>query len=128
MSEKSLDLTPDIPDTVVRLRIQRRREIVPHSLLRYPITSCPIRRRGAVEAFKGLAFADTDCPECPYCVGRAMPNRIPTEVRCIGHFPKLALKDDTIIRQFGGRVPEREASWQMRPTGIGDTNREADPF
>lgn len=95
---------------------------------RYYITSCPIRRRGAVEAFKGLAFADTDCPDCPYCVGRTMPQGIPTEVRCIGHFPKLALKDHAIIRQFGGGVPEREASWQMRPSGIGVTNREPDPF
>jgi hypothetical protein len=70
------------------------------------IRECPIRRRGSVEKFKGLAFADRDCPKCPFCTGRTE-----TIVKCIGHFPKLALVDDEIVHRFGGNITRRKPSW-----------------
>jgi hypothetical protein len=86
------------------------------------VIPCPIQRRGKLENFKGIAFAELDCPQCPFCVKRTK-----TTVSCIGHFPKLALKDDQIVRQFGGSIRNEELL-STSPLGEQMSNREPDPF
>lgn len=85
------------------------------------VTPCPIRRRGTVEQFKPLALANRDCSRCPYCVKQTA-----FVVTCIGHFPKLALKDGEIVRRFGGNFTKRNSDWWVDPTR--SVEREPDPF
>ena len=66
------------------------------------VVGCPIRRRGRLGKFKGVAFAALDCPKCVYFAGRNVQMADRQFIKCIGHFPKLALQDDTTIRNFGG--------------------------
>jgi hypothetical protein len=87
------------------------------------VTPCPIRRRGSVEKFKGLAFADIDCPKCAYFAGRC---ESPAVVKCIGHFPKLALADDEIVRRFGGNITKREPKWPSAHAEVSSTDE--NPF